>query len=221
MKVLLAILSGVAATGVGYLAGVFTTIFLLIPQPEPIQVPPQNASETTLGETARIVSTDRNDLERMPVRPIPRLSIEAQADTEPREAELFYAEENLDTATTGSILDAAPVEPAESELAFNMNGAHVRWCSEQYRSYRPEDNSYTPYSGGSRQCESPFSASAAEFEEEEEANFVQASIDTREEWAGGHLSSQHIQSCFDRYRSYRPEDNSYQPYDGGPRRQCQ
>ncbi|MER9071791.1 BA14K family protein [Mesorhizobium sp. M0904] len=23
------------------------------------------------------------------------------------------------------------------------------------------------------------------------------------------------------YRSYRPEDNSYQPYSGGPRRQCE
>lgn len=29
------------------------------------------------------------------------------------------------------------------------------------------------------------------------------------------------QSCFARYRSYRVEDNSYQPFDGGPRRQCQ
>ena len=33
-------------------------------------------------------------------------------------------------------------------------------------------------------------------------------------------SEEHIRSCFARYRSYRPEDNSYQPFDGGPRRQC-
>ena len=29
------------------------------------------------------------------------------------------------------------------------------------------------------------------------------------------------QFCYARYRSYRVEDNSYQPFDGGPRRQCQ
>ena len=33
-------------------------------------------------------------------------------------------------------------------------------------------------------------------------------------------SSDHVAYCFSRYRSYRPEDNTYQPYGGGPRRQC-
>jgi hypothetical protein len=31
----------------------------------------------------------------------------------------------------------------------------------------------------------------------------------------------HEEWCFGRYRSYRPDDNSYQPFDGGPRRPCQ
>ncbi|SIT59259.1 conserved hypothetical protein [Mesorhizobium prunaredense] len=35
------------------------------------------------------------------------------------------------------------------------------------------------------------------------------------------LPPEHVQCCFSRYRSYRPEDNSYQPYSGGPRRQCE
>ncbi|CAH2409678.1 Lectin-like protein BA14k [Mesorhizobium escarrei] len=30
-----------------------------------------------------------------------------------------------------------------------------------------------------------------------------------------------MQYCFNRHRSYRPEDSSYQPYSGGPRRQCE
>lgn len=34
------------------------------------------------------------------------------------------------------------------------------------------------------------------------------------------LTQEHVAYCFSRYRSYRPEDNSYQPYRGGPRRQC-
>ncbi|WP_292227501.1 BA14K family protein, partial [Mesorhizobium sp.] len=33
------------------------------------------------------------------------------------------------------------------------------------------------------------------------------------------LAAAHVRWCFDRYRSYRAWDNSYQPY-GGPRQQC-
>jgi hypothetical protein len=33
------------------------------------------------------------------------------------------------------------------------------------------------------------------------------------------LSQAHVQWCFDRYRSYRVSDNTFQPYQG-PRRQC-
>jgi hypothetical protein len=35
-------------------------------------------------------------------------------------------------------------------------GAHVRWCSDRYRSYRAWDNSYQPYGGPRRQCRSPY-----------------------------------------------------------------
>lgn len=35
----------------------------------------------------------------------------------------------------------------------------------------------------------------------------------------GGLSSAHVQWCYDRYRSYREYDNTFQPY-SGPRRQC-
>ncbi|RWD65547.1 BA14K family protein [Mesorhizobium sp.] len=33
------------------------------------------------------------------------------------------------------------------------------------------------------------------------------------------LAAAHVRWCYDRYRSYRAWDNSYQPY-GGPRQQC-
>src|SRR5690606_32037730 len=33
------------------------------------------------------------------------------------------------------------------------------------------------------------------------------------------LGSRHVEWCYDRYRSYRASDNTYQPYNG-PRRQC-
>lgn len=35
------------------------------------------------------------------------------------------------------------------------------------------------------------------------------------------VSADHVDYCFSRYRSYDPSDNTYQPFDGGPRRQCE
>ncbi|WP_371411998.1 BA14K family protein [Neorhizobium sp. T6_25] len=120
-----------------------------------------------------------------------------------------------------------------------MAAEHLDWCATRYRSYRPRDNSYTPFSGGRRQCESPYSilpsGSGAEPDVEEiseapngDDSFEDASIAVparQQEVADLGRSSvrgdEHAQSCFARYRSYRIEDNSYQPVSGGPRRQCQ
>jgi hypothetical protein len=38
-------------------------------------------------------------------------------------------------------------------------------------------------------------------------------------YAAPGLPASHVNWCYDRYRSYRAADNSYQPY-GGPRQQC-
>jgi hypothetical protein len=42
-----------------------------------------------------------------------------------------------------------------------------------------------------------------------------------DEMTGAYFGSEHVQACFERYRSYWPEDNTYQPYGGGPRQQCE
>jgi hypothetical protein len=42
-----------------------------------------------------------------------------------------------------------------------------------------------------------------------------------DETSGGFASRDHVSDCFSRYRSYRLADNSYQPFGGGPRQQCQ
>lgn len=41
----------------------------------------------------------------------------------------------------------------------------------------------------------------------------------RRVYRSGRLSSTHVQWCYNRYRSYRSYDNTFQPYNG-PRRQC-
>lgn len=137
--------------------------------------------------------------------------------------------EILDTAVTGSIQpDGEEAQPAE------LNAAHVDWCANRYRSYRPRDNSYTPYSGGRRVCVSPYTDAAAGLSGDvspppdpgdayaEDAG--DPSFETEFASTGAsestYFTQDHVSYCFSRYRSYRPEDNTYQPYGGGPRRQC-
>lgn len=87
---------------------------------------------------------------------------------------------------------------------------HVEWCHSRYRSYREEDNYYTSYSGFLRPCVSPFSRKSLDTQDLTEAAVGNDLV----------LTANHISDCFRRYRSYSPDDNSYQPHGGGPRRQC-
>ncbi|RWQ69647.1 MAG: BA14K family protein, partial [Mesorhizobium sp.] len=131
----------------------------------------------------------------------------------------------LDSTVTGSLQP-----PADEQQA--VPAGHAKWCASHYRSYRPSDDHYTSYSGEQRPCISPYSdAGAAERAAQppdDGASYVEAS-DTlpmdgyvpSQEAGAAWLPPDHVQYCFSRYRSYRPEDNSYQPYSGGPRRQCE
>ncbi len=58
-------------------------------------------------------------------------------------------------AVTASIQQA---EVASSPAALDE---HARWCSSRYSSYRVEDNTYQPFSGGRKQCNSPEIQSAS------------------------------------------------------------
>jgi len=154
----------------------------------------------------------------------------------------------VDPVTTGAIDPSqsthAAVDPdqpkPQADLQAVQNTAHVEWCSRRYRSYQAADNTYRSYSGNLRTCQSPYSNVAATDIKRDAARsgireamqqprdgvnaddgqtqLEQASL---EKMASTDAGSGHVQACQRRYHSYRVEDNSYQPYDGGPRRQCQ
>ncbi|WP_287208216.1 BA14K family protein, partial [Mesorhizobium sp.] len=103
-------------------------------------------------------------------------------------------------------------------------------CASRYRSYRPSDDHYTSYSGEQRPCISPYldAGAADRAAPDDGASYVEATdmspMDgevASDESGGAWLPPDHVEYCFSRYRSYRPEDNTYQPYSGGPRRQCE
>ncbi|TIQ91220.1 MAG: BA14K family protein [Mesorhizobium sp.] len=131
-----------------------------------------------------------------------------------------------DTTATASI---KPTTPATDEQQA-MPAAHVEWCASRYRSYRPSDDHYTSYSGEQRPCISPYldarAVDRATQPADDGASYVEATDMSPmddvplDESGGAWLPPDHVEYCFSRYRSYRPEDNSYQPYSGGPRRQC-
>lgn len=84
-----------------------------------------------------------------------------------------------------------------------LSAEHLAWCAQRYRSFDPATNSYRSFRGEIRECFSPFQQNIAE----------------NPETGGTKVSAQAAARCAARYRSYRPEDNSYQPWEG-PRRSC-
>nr|WP_235984592.1 BA14K family protein [Mesorhizobium neociceri] len=131
----------------------------------------------------------------------------------------------IDPITTSAVQPSTgDSQPSTGDSTTELPAAHVGWCASRYRSYNPEDNSYRSYAGRQRQCRSPYLDVASE--QLTNADFVDTSYSSMDGNASTddvrpQLSVDHVDYCFSRYRSYRPEDNTYQPYSGGPRRQCQ
>lgn len=56
---------------------------------------------------------------------------------------------------------AVPVQEVADSGGTNEPDANARWCMEKYSSYRVEDNTYQPFTGGRKQCPGPGSQSAS------------------------------------------------------------
>lgn len=225
MRNFLLILSGFVLTLAVFAGGALFAVQLIAVEPRQEGASGADTAELWTNEAVAVSRDGR--FERLPAR----LSQPSGAEkTQPvaagETAVDTVSEPMVDTMTTASVQPAEETAGDSAVLAV----AHLEWCANRYRSYRPEDNSYTSFSGEQRACVSPFSegAGADEADVVAEAAIDEADIgyvlvqDARDVEApsGDYMSPEHVRSCFSRYRSYRPEDNSYQPYGGGPRRQC-
>jgi hypothetical protein len=234
MKPLFGIVAGFVVS-LGMFAGglAFAAYMLAV---EPVRAPDsrQNVAELWSQEP-RPVDQEAQDFERVPATTAAPTAepegetLVAMADAQTMNdagTEIIEDDENagrtIDSTTTGSLQPVDDSEqPQETDRSEELSLAHRQWCAEHYRSYRPETDSYTAYSGGQRRCNSPYS--------EEIAVDRPASAMGDVRYAAGRpagpaapavLSSAHVRDCMSRYRSYRPQDNTYQPYGGGPRQQC-
>lgn len=56
----------------------------------------------------------------------------------------------------GAIIGGA-IASQEPPIRYRpRGGAHEEWCYNRYRSYRASDNTFQPYNGPRRQCNSPY-----------------------------------------------------------------
>lgn len=199
MKFLFAVIGGFTLTIGIFVGGVAFALSFLSADPVPVQRTSVEAEPEFLADIRKIDVTAQ-DYERV----------------EPTTPHPAFDDETVDRAGVEDIVTSAlPDDPPRA-----LSAEHVAWCSRRYRSYDEQTNSYRPYSGGNRECISPYSEQTPADEAphnvehaELAAPFDQAALGTES------LDLSHIEYCSARYRSYRVEDNTYQPYNG-PRRQC-
>ncbi|WP_027998964.1 BA14K family protein [Sinorhizobium arboris] len=230
MKTALAVFGGLVLSLALFLSGAVIAVLFLTGNPEREPRLDVNQSEVWTRHP-RPVDKAAQQFERLPARsaaPPVNASGESKTSITVDETEEERSPELLDTVTTTSI---EPAPAKETPTSSDMPAAHAEWCAKRYRTYRPQDNTYRPYSGGRQTCISPYMDAAGGSSENTSppgpGSYAEGADDapmpmeySAEAEEGIYLTQEHVAYCFSRYRSYRPEDNSYQPYSGGPRRQC-
>jgi hypothetical protein len=238
MKPFLAMAGGFVVSFAMFVIGLAFATSLLTAEPGGRPGPSQDVTDLWTAQPRTVDATAQN-LQRIPavqIPPDPNPSAEEQPAAQDAVASKDNGSAPVDTITTGSVRVAAGddwvVRPAPPN---RLSVAHAEWCASRYRSYRPEDNSYTSYNGRRRTCLSPYFEDLAAGDEpmpparSDDGRYAEAVDDqsplplqyaSDDVLDGANVDPEHTRYCFSRYRSYWPEDNSYQPYGGGPRRQC-
>lgn len=257
MKVVFGIIGGFVLTLAVFGSGLAFAVWLLVSKPAHQVAPARGVAELWTRD-ARPIDAAAQSYERLPDDPgtkaTPPQAVTPPVAEAPRMA-TADAQQPSGNTTAGLAPDpgaTAALPPSAPQAQAGPPAAHVEWCANRYRSYRPQDNSYRAYSGEMRPCVSPYldpgrSTSGETIGGETARGGVVPEMAPGEtapdEIGPGNypdeqamdgppddgpgwgdtpvVSPDHVDYCFSRYRSYRPEDNSYQPFDGGPRRQCE
>jgi hypothetical protein len=236
MKTVLIILGGPVLAVTTFVGGLVSATAMFTTRSDADHLASTNVSELWTTEPVKI-NTRAQALQRVAALP-------ASSSTEPVAISAASKLGSIVGANTANppVFTSGRPESHSSAVGNErpeMAAEHVEWCAEHYRSYRSLDNSYTAFSGDRRKCQSPYATVQGSMYTDQNAQHVSeasgqdgsfgdasAALPTREQEVAdlGRPSVSgdvHARSCTTRYRSYRVEDNSYQPVSGGPRRQCQ
>ncbi|MDQ0135479.1 hypothetical protein J2T08_003400 [Neorhizobium galegae] len=247
MKTILLLLGSLVLVVLVFLSGVIITANV-IAEPEPHKFAHMDTPDLWTSQP-KAVDTVKQDYQRLPAETSPvSVAADKQETPDVRQTPAGAAVDNTVTASISPQQPATVPQPQEERKAI-VEPQQADWCFARYKSYRIEDNSYQPFSGGPRrQCQTPGAmatetVAAASMPGQPQAPRMQNELQPlperpaaranqrADDGAEGYARSQaidteasagsHEEWCFARYRSYQAEDNSYQPFAGGPRRQCQ
>ena len=138
--------------------------------------------------------------------PPPEASAEKPAPQRPTEANV---EKPAPQRAPPAVQATEPKQPAASSRRCDYQA-----CARKYSSFRASDCTYQPYGSSVRQsCDMTASPRTAEFPFAPGARSSSAS----ERQGRGQCN---VDACASTYESFDSGDCTYQPYDGGPRRQC-
>jgi hypothetical protein len=251
VKAVIGIISGFVVSLFMFAGGAGIAAYLLAVEPVPDQRPSQDTADLWSAEPRRIDTQQQEFVRTASIAPegsAADLSTTTsgypveddtaeQANTEPMDVDPMQtgSAEPLEEMEVVALEEADMDRPSRQEIMGPLLVAHLNWCRDQYRSYRPETNTYRAYQGGQQECVSPYmqdiQAAAMLEEQDYAASTPVESAEPRDAssviyYAANDrqpsmsVDSDHMRDCARRYRSYRFEDNTYQPYGGGPRRQC-
>jgi hypothetical protein len=212
MKTVASLLAGTAFAVTILLGAVQIASALIVPEHDAPRFTGLEVADLWTMTPVR-VDPEKQTYERLPPRYGSGVVTVSASTIKSTEHTVVSVAENLDAMETGAVTDT------DLHREFSaLSEEHVSWCHAQYRSYSIDDNSYMTYSGELRTCVSPHSSDPMQGSEQAEAILIQDGANNVMPVAA---NSAHAQNCLQRYRSYRAEDNSYQPYGGGPRKQCE
>lgn len=220
MKPVIKLLSASALAAGMVIGGVVLASAALAPEEDPHRFTGLDIKDLWTMEPVRIDRTAQN-LERLPPRYASHVVMV--------ESDLGASDQSEQTATAGrgskvgdidTLVTAAIDETTSGFGADTLPPEHFSWCEARYRSYDPVRNTYRSFSGDIRPCDSPYQVEIMAELEEGDARVMTVSADGSNPGAGMENEG-HVMACMERYRSYRPSDNTYQPYGGGPRQPCQ
>jgi hypothetical protein len=221
MKTMAAIIASLLLSVITFTVGVVGTIFYLSTS--------ERASISTTTEMPdlwttepTVVARNQDRLESVAARPTSVFDPGSATRAVEIAEQKIQRDDGTDSFVTGSIADQ------ESQSATTLSREHVDWCMSRYNSYRVDDGTYQPYNGKRRPCISPYITVESEMPIEEDGAAEEILLGAQRAFGDTGVSvtevaadiDHHVHRCSKRYRSYRPEDNTYQPFDGGPRRQC-
>ncbi|MDZ7874536.1 MAG: BA14K family protein [Rhizobium sp.] len=220
MKPLIKLLSASALAAGMVIGGVVLASAALAPEEDPHRFTGLDIRDLWTMEPVRIDRSAQN-LERLPPRYASHVvMVEPDVGASDQSVQTATAEQGSEVGDIDTLVTAAIDEATSGFGADTLPPEHFSWCEARYRSYDPVRNAYRSFSGDIRACDSPYQVEVMAELEEGDARVMTVSADGSNPGAGMEDEG-HVMACMERYRSYRPSDNTYQPYGGGPRQPCQ